>query len=111
MKNPEIRITVREVPNDELWDSLNRSKKYVQLSLYDNGIGFKQEYAGQIFNLFKRLHTKSAYEGTGIGLALCKKIVINHSGEIFAHSTPGIGSVFHVLLPMQQVEKPVDSLQ
>ena len=110
-KNPEIRITVREVPNDELWDSLNRSKKYVQLSLYDNGIGFKQEYAGQIFNLFKRLHTKSAYEGTGIGLALCKKIVINHSGEIFAHSTPGIGSVFHVLLPMQQVEKPVDSLQ
>lgn len=59
-----------------------------------------EEYADQIFIIFKRLHEKSKYPGTGIGLALCRKITDNHGGIIFAESKEGKGSVFHVILPV-----------
>jgi signal transduction histidine kinase len=65
----------------------------------DNGIGFDQEYAEHIFELFKRLHSKASYEGTGIGLALCKKIAENHGGDIYAVSKSGVGTTFKVILP------------
>lgn len=68
----------------------------------DNGIGFLNEYAQQIFTIFQRLHNKSTYEGTGIGLALCKKVVLNHHGAIFAEGEEGKGAVFNVLLPARQ---------
>jgi PAS domain S-box-containing protein len=66
----------------------------------DNGIGFEQQYAGQIFSIFQRLHRKAQYSGTGIGLALCKKIVENHRGQIFATGAPGEGANFHIILPL-----------
>lgn len=72
---------------------------YIKISFTDNGIGFDQEYAEQIFSLFKRLHAKTEYEGTGIGLGLCRKIVLNHKGAIWAESEKDKGSTFHILLP------------
>jgi light-regulated signal transduction histidine kinase (bacteriophytochrome) len=65
----------------------------------DNGIGFPQEFADKIFDIFQRLNSQDVYSGSGIGLALCKKIVENHGGTIKAQSEPGKGSTFHIFLP------------
>jgi signal transduction histidine kinase len=72
----------------------------------DNGIGIEEKYQERIFGLFQRLHPRDVFEGTGIGLALCRKIVERHGGQITAHSMPGKGTVFEVLLPLVQ-ETPV----
>jgi light-regulated signal transduction histidine kinase (bacteriophytochrome) len=66
----------------------------------DNGIGFDQKYAEDIFGMFKRLHHETEFSGTGIGLALCKKIVEQHNGAITALSTMNAGSKFIVSLPL-----------
>jgi light-regulated signal transduction histidine kinase (bacteriophytochrome)/CheY-like chemotaxis protein len=76
--------------------------KYCRIMVQDNGIGFEQQYSEHIFGMFKRLHLKNKYEGTGIGLALCKKIVEEHNGYISAISKVGEGSTFIVSLPMKQ---------
>jgi PAS domain S-box-containing protein len=73
----------------------------------DNGIGMPQEYAGQIFEPFRRLHTWKEYKGTGIGLAICKKIVENHGGKIWAVSEIGRGSTFYFALPKIQEKEEV----
>jgi signal transduction histidine kinase len=76
--------------------------KYCRIYVEDNGIGFDQKYSEQIFGMFKRLHLHSEFEGTGIGLALCKKIVEEHNGFITARSKINEGSVFIISLPVQQ---------
>lgn len=73
--------------------------EYWEIVVADNGIGFEQKYADQIFTVFQRLHNRSAYDGTGIGLAIANKVVTNHRGEIFAVSSPGNGAEFHIILP------------
>ena len=78
-------------------------KQYVKISVTDNGIGFDQKYAEAIFQLFQRLHGKTTYDGTGIGLAICKRIVIAHQGHIMAQSTPGEGATFIIVLPETQL--------
>ncbi len=75
---------------------------YVQMSFGDNGIGFDEKYREQIFKPFRRLHGRSAYEGTGMGLAICKKIIERHNGEILVESSPCEGSIFEVILPVKQ---------
>jgi len=73
-----------------------------QITIEDNGIGFDEKYLDRIFILFQRLHGRSAYEGTGIGLAICRKIADRHGGTITANSSPGEGSTFVVTLPLRQ---------
>jgi signal transduction histidine kinase/CHASE3 domain sensor protein len=75
------------------------TKKYYKISFTDNCRGFEQQYAENIFIPFKRLHDTSAYPGTGIGLSICKKIIENHSGLIYAEGKPGIGATFTFFLP------------
>ncbi|GAB3510982.1 hypothetical protein GCM10027341_49950 [Spirosoma knui] len=75
------------------------SSTYHQIAVIDNGIGFDEKYADRIFQVFQRLHGKNAYAGTGIGLAICEKIVANHGGAITATSQPGQGATFTVYLP------------
>ncbi len=74
------------------------------LYVEDNGIGFDEKYAEKIFIVFQRLHGRGVYEGTGVGLAICRKIALRHGGEITATSQPGQGSVFVVLLPINQTK-------
>jgi len=98
---PTITIRYELVSADTEVQIPNSTKdKFHKITFKDNGIGFEQEYADKIFVLFGRLHNKNEYSGTGIGLAICKKIVENHKGYIFAEGEPGIGSVFKVYLPL-----------
>ncbi|GAO43142.1 PAS domain-containing sensor histidine kinase [Flavihumibacter petaseus] len=81
-----------------------------RIDFSDNGIGFQQDYANQIFNIFQRLHGRTEYAGNGIGLAMCKKIMENHNGQIFATATPGAGATFTLLLPHLLPAVPADQL-
>ena len=77
-----------------------KENNYVRIKVKDNGIGFDQSYAAKIFETFSRLHPKDKYEGTGLGLALCKKIVERHGGTIEAHGKEGEGATFVITLPL-----------
>jgi PAS domain S-box-containing protein len=83
---------------NKLADRLNL-KEYFQITIQDNGIGFNPEYANKIFNVFTRLNSREQYEGTGLGLALCKKIVHRHHGYIYAEGKEGEGARFYILFP------------
>jgi signal transduction histidine kinase len=72
---------------------------YWEISVQDNGIGFNEKYVGRLFKMFQRLHSRSQYTGSGIGLAICKRVVDGHGGGITARSTPEVGSTFLVYLP------------
>ena len=97
---PHIIITSERVDGKQIeHPSTNKQKEYYAISITDNGIGFRNEYATKIFELFQRLHSKNVYSGTGIGLAIVNKIAINHNGFMVAEGNPGIGSTFIFYVP------------
>jgi len=102
LEHPRIVIRCAYLEKDSIdpKSGLDTRKDYIRLSFQDNGIGFDQHYESKIFTMFQRLHTKEQYTGTGIGLALCKRIAENHHGIIRAESTPGQGATFFVTLPI-----------
>ena len=103
-RQPEIRITSRPLPQEErdTYAGLSRKLDYFELVFSDNGIGFLQEYAQKIFEIFQRLNARAEYEGTGIGLALVNKIMENHKGLVFAEAKEQGGASFHIILPTKQ---------
>ncbi len=84
-------------------ETLNQEADYCIINVIDNGIGFDEQYADKIFELFQRLHTRNEFQGTGIGLAVCKKIVDNHNGVITVNSKLNIGTTFNIILPLEQL--------
>ncbi|MEP6513787.1 MAG: ATP-binding protein, partial [Parafilimonas sp.] len=97
-KHPALLTPHSPGSPDKIWVA----GSYVEIIFQDNGIGFGQEFAEKIFIIFQRLNQSSEYQGTGIGLALAKKIAENHHGEIFAKAKVNEGVAFHVILPVQQ---------
>lgn len=99
--DPVITIDC-EIVKSKNYEFLNKSDKqeYYKITVADNGLGFESEYAEAIFTLFYRLHNNSDYPGTGIGLAICKKIVENHQGVIIAEGTLGEGATFSIFFPI-----------
>jgi PAS domain S-box-containing protein len=98
--HPRIIITYRYLSPAEAGSSVKPAKRYIKLKFSDNGIGFDNEFQEKIFAIFQRLHHKHQYEGTGIGLAICKKIVANHGGSITASGRVDEGAVFSIILPL-----------
>jgi signal transduction histidine kinase len=102
---PLVDISAEIVAGSSLQGTgVDPEQDYCRLTIADNGIGFDQQYATKVFELFQRLHKKNEYSGTGIGLAICKKIVQNHDGHITARSLVGEGTAFDIFLPVQPEE-------
>jgi len=100
---PRIRINADIADHNSIDHlSVDAYKRYYRITISDNGIGFDAKYDEKIFDLFQRLHSKHKYSGTGIGLAICKKIIENHGGLITAHGEPGKGATFTVYLPERE---------
>jgi PAS domain S-box-containing protein len=102
VNDPVIKIDVHPLSSDDVKTiaGLNNSLPYTHITFSDNGIGFEQQFAEKIFAIFQRLNNRQ-YSGTGIGLALCKKIIENHFGVIAAESEPNKGATFHIYLPLK----------
>lgn len=110
-RTPIITINSRLMPRTEVPNGLLApvtsgkvnpiGTDFVEITVTDNGIGFDEKYAVRIFQIFQRLNGRNQYSGSGIGLAICQKIVEHHNGAITANSTPGEGSTFRVYLPVE----------
>lgn len=101
-RKPLIFIFSRPLSASErMQQHLAADRTYQEIIVADNGIGFEPQYAAQIFEIFKRLHDRQTYSGTGIGLALVRKIVTHHGGTIYATGNEGSGASFHIILPVE----------
>jgi two-component system, chemotaxis family, CheB/CheR fusion protein len=107
-ENIPLKVTLswRILPDNETsrFKALEGPGPFIEIICADNGIGFNEEFADQMFVIFQRLNEKKKYPGTGIGLALCRRIVNNHRGHIYAKSLDE-GAAFHVILPLKQGKK------
>jgi signal transduction histidine kinase len=99
---PDIHITAEIVGDLTKNSSPDKNGAFCRIAVQDNGIGFDEAYLNKIFVIFQRLHGRAEYEGTGIGLAIVKKIIDTHNGIITASSTEGKGSTFYIMLPLKQ---------
>ncbi|MEO6489602.1 MAG: chemotaxis protein CheB [Ferruginibacter sp.] len=103
--SPIIHISCKRLVKAKIksYKNLHEKLVYYEIIFKDNGIGFNQKYAKQIFTMFQRLDASGNYPGTGIGLALCKKIVDNYGGVIYAEAIENMGASFHIILPEYQL--------
>ena len=102
---PRIKISAELLHSHEIdYNDVLPNTRYWKISVADNGIGFEQQYEDKIFELFQRLHGKQEFEGTGIGLSICKKIVQNHNGFMKAHGVPDVGATFTLYIPATPVK-------
>jgi light-regulated signal transduction histidine kinase (bacteriophytochrome) len=108
---PNIKVDAQLITRDQIHEDAKLPKrspdekpddKFCLLTVQDNGIGFEEQYLEKVFTVFQRLHGRSEFEGTGVGLAVCRRITDRHGGLITAQSKAGEGSTFIVILPMQQ---------
>ena len=100
-ESPLVKVQGRFVHGrQDRKNGVTATEEQCRITVEDNGIGFEDKYCDRIFGVFQRLHPRDVFEGTGIGLALCRKIVERHGGEITARSKPGEGSTFEILLPV-----------
>lgn len=105
LRAPVIEITseyLKYRQGTEISEAEVTPASFCRINIKDNGIGFEEQDADKIFRIFFRLHGRSEYDGSGIGLAICKKIVDNHHGTIIADGKPGVGSTFIIVLPLKQ---------
>ena len=101
-KKLRIQVSSKRINREDVKNYVprpNMNCDYYEIVFADNGIGFDVKYGEQIFEVFKRLHGHDVYPGSGIGLALCRRIVANHNGYLYAVSAPDQGSAFHIILP------------
>jgi PAS domain S-box-containing protein len=103
--DPVVVIKSELLQGDAVPDFLDHLvRSWYHIIISDNGIGFESQFSEKIFDMFHRLHSRSEYEGTGIGLAICKKIVENHGGKIIAEGRINTGAAFHIYLPAENYE-------
>ncbi|QIP14908.1 PAS domain-containing protein [Spirosoma aureum] len=95
-----IDVSCESVSGEAAPAELNSTQTYYRVRITDNGIGFEDKYAEQIFQVFQRLHNRQQYDGTGVGLAICRRVVENHRGAITAYGHLGKGAAFEVYLPV-----------
>jgi PAS domain S-box-containing protein len=103
---PVVKVEAQIIP-----DPITPTKKLCRLTVSDNCIGFDEKYLDRIFNVFQRLHTRNEYEGTGMGLAIVRKIALYHGGDITAKSKPGEGSTFILTIPVIHPKKAQDEIK
>lgn len=114
---PHIRIDCQRLPGHEISTlpgqevtASDQNRPFFAISISDNGIGFDEKYLDRIFTIFQRLHTRSEYLGTGIGLAIVQKVIENHNGYLNAHSQLGQGATFTIYLPDETAPLSLESL-
>jgi len=100
---PLVKVTAEIIPDPHAPEN-----RLCQLTVSDNGIGFEEKHAARIFELFQRLHSRNEYEGTGMGLAIVRKIAVYHGGDVIAKSKPGEGATFVVTLPVAHAPNPAE---
>ncbi|NEU70238.1 PAS domain S-box protein [Spirosoma agri] len=102
LTTPQIRISAQFITHAQLPLTIQPTRPavtYHRIDISDNGVGFEEKYLDRIFQVFQRLHSQNEFVGTGIGLAICQKVALNHGGAITANSQPGQGATFRVYLP------------
>ena len=104
-QRPVVKIEAECIAEKSFDSAPHKKGEFYKISISDNGIGFDEQYREKIFTIFQRLHTKEKYDGTGIGLAITKKIIDKHNGLITANSEEGKGSCFQFILPVRQFKK------
>jgi two-component system CheB/CheR fusion protein len=98
---PVIHFEAARITERSFDSPLSPQGDFCRLTVMDNGIGFEEQFAGNIFKLFQRLHSKDKFEGSGIGLAIARRIIERHEGLITVHSREGEGTRFDIIVPVR----------